>query len=77
MSFHSVLPRQPENTDKIVHEINTLIQKFADQKRVHYLDLAIHFETSLGHEKAELFVADHVHLSTKGISYLPILQKYK
>ena len=62
----SVLPRQPESADKNVHEINTHIAKFADNKQVYYLDLLSHFETSLGHEKAELFTSDHVHLVAAG-----------
>ena len=62
----SVLPRQPANTDKIVHDLNSIISRFADHTRLHYLDLAVHFELSLGHEKAELFVPDHLHLSAKG-----------
>ena len=62
----SVLPKQPEKTDQIVHDINKIISRFADHTRVHYLDLAVHFEISLGHEKAELYVPDHVHLTAKG-----------
>src|SRR5699024_9721857 len=62
----SVLPRQPAKTDQIVHDLNSIISRFADNTRVHYFDLAVHFEYSLGHEKAELFVPDHVHLTAKG-----------
>lgn len=62
----SVLPRQPANLDTIVHDINKIISRFADHHRVHYLDLAVHFEVKLGEEHAELFVPDHVHLSEKG-----------
>jgi len=62
----SVLPRATEVMDTEVQEINKLISRFADNKRIHYLDLAIHFEISLAHEKEELFNADHLHLSVKG-----------
>ncbi|KAJ6222321.1 hypothetical protein RDWZM_000866 [Blomia tropicalis] len=62
----SVLPRQPENIDSIVHDINKSISQYADNKRVFWLDLTTNFEVTLGLEKAELFLPDHVHLTEKG-----------
>lgn len=62
----SILPRAGEKLDTKVHDTNALIARFADNIRVHYLDLAVHFEISLGVEVVELFVADHVHLTAKG-----------
>lgn len=62
----SIPPREPANIDTLVHNYNKLIARFADHKRVHFLDLAVHFETSLGHEHAELFLPDHAHFTAKG-----------
>jgi len=62
----SVLPRNSIPADTKVHEINGQISKYADNKKVFYLDLTTHFETKLATEKAELYVPDGVHLSAAG-----------
>lgn len=62
----SLPPCEPANVDTLVHNYNKLIGKFADYKRVHFLDFDSKFETSLGHERAGLFSPDHVNLTAKG-----------
>ena len=62
----SVLPRNTVPLDTAVHQLNSLIAAFADNKSIHYLDLGAHFETSLAHEKKELYLGDQLHLSEKG-----------
>src|SRR5699024_1613080 len=62
----SVLPRNTIALDTAVHLLHSQIAAFADTKLIHYLDLGAHFETSLAHEKKELYLGDQLHLSEKG-----------
>ena len=62
----SVLPRATVKYDLEIDQLNKLIARFADHTRVHWLDLAVYFETSLEHEIAELYEPDQIHLSLKG-----------
>ena len=61
-----VIPRNGELLEKKVMEINSIIAKYDDQKRVFYLDMSSHFQTAPGVEVADLYVPDKVHLSAKG-----------
>jgi lysophospholipase L1-like esterase len=46
-------------------EVNAIIAKFHDGRRIHYLDLRKHFLTSKGEISREL-MPDYLHLSEKG-----------
>jgi len=59
-----ILPRAGTIETK-VEEINTMISKFADDKKVFYLDMSSHFQDSPGKEKAGLYT-DTVHLTKEG-----------
>jgi len=59
-----ILPRAG-NLETEVQAINALISKFADDKKVWYLDMSSHFQDSPGKEKPGLYV-DTVHLTKAG-----------
>ncbi|CAG2161001.1 unnamed protein product [Oppiella nova] len=60
----SNLPRTQPNCSKC-KQLNVLLEKFADNKTIFYLDLWSHYETPDGKQKFELFV-DKLHLNEKG-----------
>jgi len=60
-----IIPRNGEALETKVQSINTLISKYADDKKVFYLDMSPEFQDSPGKEKAGLYV-DTVHLTKEG-----------
>lgn len=61
-----VLPRIGKALDTEVHDVNLLLAKMEDKKKVHYVDMTIDFETALGKEREKLYTPDHVHLVHAG-----------
>jgi len=59
-----IIPRAGTLETK-VQAINTLISKYADDKKVFYLDMSPQFQDSPGKEKEGLYT-DTVHLTAKG-----------
>ena len=47
-------------------EVNKIIAKFEDKKRVFFLDMSSHFQTAPGVEITDLYRSDKVHLTPKG-----------
>lgn len=62
----SVLPRGTVKYDYEITELNLKLHRLADQTRVFWFDLAVHFEITPTSVISELYEPDLIHLSTKG-----------
>jgi lysophospholipase L1-like esterase len=60
-----IFPRGAVKADAKNMEVNAIIAKFHDGRRIHYLDLRKHFLTSKGEISRDL-MPDYLHLSEKG-----------
>ena len=60
-----ILPR-PKPYGEKAQEVNNLIEKFANQKTVFWLDMKSSFVTTDGKQKDELYIKDRVHLQPAG-----------
>ena len=62
----AILPRQNEYFCGRIQRVNVSIAKLDDGKMVRYLDMGPKFQEAFGKVKADLYVADQLHLGPKG-----------